>query len=62
MADNTDMKARIQADLDKAKNRRRLRSERIRDILREAVSQAVGELKKAPESYGCSSRRCRHRG
>ena len=45
MADNTDMKARIQADLDKAKTEGKLRSERIRDILREAVSQAVGELK-----------------
>ncbi|MGF1513404.1 MAG: histidine kinase [Elainellaceae cyanobacterium] len=45
MADNTDMKAQIRADLDKAKTEGQLRSERIRDILREAVSQAVGELK-----------------
>lgn len=45
MADNTDMKARIQADLDKAKTEGKLRSERIREILKDAVSQAVGELK-----------------
>lgn len=45
MADNTNMKTQIQADLDKAKTEGKLRAERIRDILREAVSQAVGEVK-----------------
>lgn len=52
----TDVKERIAADLQKAKQEGGLRSDRIREIVKSAVSQSLGEIKAGSGEIGTIAR------
>ena len=45
MSENTSVKERITAEIDKVKQQERVRVERVQGIMRDAFSQAVVEVK-----------------